>query len=102
KYSHEIESKIKEVENNLVLQVRIEGEPNQTLKDRMNFYHVNAVSIAVIKDYKIEWARGYGWADSVEQRRVTTGTLFQAGSISKSLNAVAVVKMAQDKSLNLY
>jgi CubicO group peptidase (beta-lactamase class C family) len=102
KYSPEIESKIKEVENNLVLQVRIEGEPNQTLKDRMNFYRVNGVSIAVIKDYKIEWARGYGWADNVEQRRVTTGTLFQAGSISKSLNAVAVLKMAQDKRLNLY
>jgi CubicO group peptidase (beta-lactamase class C family) len=102
KYSPEIELKIKEVENNLVLQVRIDGEPNQTLKERMNFYHVNAVSIAVIKDYKIEWARGYGWADSVDQRRVTTGTLFQAGSISKSLNAVAVLKMGQDKKLNLY
>ena len=102
KYSPEIELKIKEVENNLVLQVRIEGEPNQSLKERMNYYRVNAVSIAVIKDYKIEWARGYGWADNVEQRRVTTGTLFQAGSISKSLNGVGVLKMAQDKRLNLY
>ncbi|HMG16151.1 MAG TPA: serine hydrolase domain-containing protein, partial [Saprospiraceae bacterium] len=101
KYATEIESKIKEVENNLVLQVRIEGEPNQSLKEKMNFYHVNGVSIAVIKDYKIDWARGYGWADSIEQRRVTTGTLFQAGSVSKSLNAVGVLKMAQDKRLNL-
>jgi len=102
KYAHEIELKIKAVENNLGLPVRIEGEPNQTLKERMNFYHVNGVSIAVIKDYKIEWARAYGWADSAEQRRVTTGTLFQAGSVSKSLNGVGVLKMVQDKRLNLY
>lgn len=102
KYAPEIELKIKEVENNLGFWIRIEGEPNLTLKDRMKFYHVNGVSIAIIKDYKIEWARGYGWADSTEQRRVTTGTLFQAGSISKSLNGVGVLKMAQDKRLNLY
>jgi hypothetical protein len=64
KYAPEIELKIKEVENNLGFWIRIEGEPNLTLKDRMKFYHVNGVSIAIIKDYKIEWARGYGWADS--------------------------------------
>ena len=102
KYTREIESKIKAVENNLGLPVRIEGEPNQTLKERMNFYHVNGVSIAVIKDYKIEWARAYGWADITEQRRATTGTLFQAGSVSKSLNGIGVLKMVQDKRLNLY
>ena len=102
KYAPEIELKIKAVENNLGLQIRIEGEPHATLKERMDFYHVKGMSIAVIKDYKIEWARGYGWADSVEQRRVGTGTLFQAGSISKSLNGVGVLKMVQDKRLNLY
>lgn len=102
KYSPEIELKIKNVENNLGFWIRVEGDANLTLKDRMKFYHVNGVSIAIIKGYKIEWARGYGWADSVEQRRVTTGTLFQAGSISKSLNGVGVLKMAQDKRLNLY
>lgn len=102
KYSPEIESKIKKVESNVRFWIRIDGEPNLTLKDRMNFYHVKGVSIAVIKDYKIEWAKGYGWADSVEKRRVTTSTLFQAGSISKSLNGVGVLKLAQDKRLSLY
>jgi CubicO group peptidase (beta-lactamase class C family) len=102
KYAPEIELKIKAVENNLGFWIQVEGDPNLTLKDRMNFYHVKGVSIAVIKDYKIEWVRGYGWADSVEQRSVTTGTLFQAGSISKSMNAVGVLKMVQDKRLDLY
>jgi CubicO group peptidase (beta-lactamase class C family) len=102
KYSPEIETNIKAVENNLGFWVRIAEEPNLALKDRMNFYHVMGVSIAVIKDYKIEWTRAYGWADSAEQRRVNTGTLFQAGSISKSLNGIGLLKLAQDKKLNLY
>jgi CubicO group peptidase (beta-lactamase class C family) len=67
----------------------------------MKFYHANGVSVTVIKDYKIEWAKGYGWADSLEQKRVTTQTLFQAGSNSKSLNAVGVLKLVQEGKLNL-
>jgi len=29
----------------------------------------------VIRDYKIEWAKGYGWADTEEKRKVTTDTI---------------------------
>ncbi|HEX8332089.1 MAG TPA: serine hydrolase domain-containing protein [Segetibacter sp.] len=102
KYAADTEKKIKEVENSLGLWMHIEGKKNEyTLHERMAFYRANGVSIAVIKDYKIEWARGYGWADSAEQRPVTTATLFQAGSISKSVNGVGVLKLVQDGKLNL-
>ncbi|HEY5464025.1 MAG TPA: serine hydrolase [Hanamia sp.] len=102
KYSKEVETKIAKVVNNLRGWVQIENEPFKwTLASRMKFYHVNGISIAVIKNYKIEWARGYGWADSTEQRPVTTATLFQAGSISKSLNAVGVLKLVQEGKLSL-
>jgi CubicO group peptidase (beta-lactamase class C family) len=37
---------------------------------------------------KIAWAKGYGWAGVAEQRPMTTETLFETGSISKTLNAV--------------
>ena len=102
KYSGETEEKIKQVENNLGGWVQTEGNPKWSLNERMKFYHVNGVSIAVIKDYKIEWARGYGWADSGQHRPVTSSTLFQAGSISKSLNSVGVLKLVQDGKLNLH
>lgn len=67
----------------------------------MAHYHLKGLSIAVINDYKIEWAKGYGWADSSEGRKVTTATLFQAASISKSLNGVGVLKLVQDGKLDL-
>jgi CubicO group peptidase (beta-lactamase class C family) len=102
RYTPDIEKKIKAVENNLGLWVNIEGANNHyTLEERMAFYRVNGVSIAVINDYKIEWARGFGWADSAAQLPVTNATLFQAGSISKSLNGVGVLKLVQEGKLNL-
>lgn len=72
-----------------------------TLADRMKFYHANGVSVAVINDYKIEWVKGYGYADSAEHRPVTTTTSFQAGSNSKSLNAIGILKLVQEGKLNL-
>lgn len=102
-YSKEVAAKITAVENGLTGIVQIESHPVKwTLEDRMKFYHANGVSIAVIKEYKIEWAKGYGWADSVEQRPVTITTLFQAGSNSKSLNAIGVLKLVQEGKLDLY
>ena len=102
-YPEEVETKIKKVENNLSGWLQIGDAPTKwTLQERMKFYHANGVSIAVIKDYKIEWAKGYGWADSAEQRPVTTATLFQAGSNSKSLNAVGVLKLVQESKLDIY
>jgi len=99
-YSKEVQTKIKKFENNLGLWVQI-GNQQFTLAERMKSNHVNGVSIALIKDYKIEWAKAYGWADSAEQRPVTTNTLFQAGSISKSLNGVGILKLVQEGKLNL-
>ena len=68
------------------LMARIEGAqtPNRqgfdplTLEQLMQRFRVPGVSIAVIKDYRIHWARGYGVADVATGRKVDTETLFQA------------------------
>lgn len=102
KYSEEIESKIKEVESNLGGWAQIEGEKSQwTLAERMKQYYIHGLGIAVIRNYKIEWARGYGMMDTATKAPVTIQTLFQAGSISKSLNGVGLLKLVQDKKLDL-
>ena len=101
-YPPEVQARIKQVEQGLSGRFLVKDEPKHTLKERMAFYHINGLSIAVIHNYRIEWAKGYGWADSADQRPVTTQTLFQTASISKSLNAVGVLKLVQDGRLNLY
>jgi CubicO group peptidase (beta-lactamase class C family) len=100
KYSKEIESQIKQFENSLSGRVIINGKPDNIL-DRMAFYKVKGLSIAVIENYKVIWAKGYGWADEMEKRPITTSTLFIPGSISKTFNAMGVLKLAQDKKLDL-
>ena len=102
-YSREIEDKIKQVENNLSGEMHIQDSMNTyNLQQRMKDNGIFGVSIAVIHNYKLEWARGYGTADIATQTPVTSKTLFQAASISKSLNGVGLLKLAQDSKVDLY
>jgi len=65
-----------------------------TLTELMQRVHLPAVSIAVIKDYRIHWAKAYGIADVETGQSADTATLFQAASISKPVFATIVVKLA--------
>ena len=100
-YSKHVLAQIKQVENHLAGEVKITGEKDYNLIDRMAHYKVKGLSIAVIENYKIAWAKGYGWADEKERRPVTANTMFEPGSISKSLNAMGLLKLVQENKLNL-
>jgi CubicO group peptidase (beta-lactamase class C family) len=95
------EDRVAEVENGLRPPVLIEGDKTWSLADRMRFHHVEGVSIAVIRDSKIEWAKGYGMADAEAKQAVTAATLFQAGSISKPVAAMGALVLVQDGKLTL-
>ncbi|MDN5287795.1 MAG: serine hydrolase [Mucilaginibacter sp.] len=94
--------KIQQFEKSLVGLVQLDGEAPGTIQERMAFYKVPGLSIAVIQNYHMVWAKGYGFADDSLKTPVTAQTLFEAGSISKSLNGVGVLKLVQDKKLDLY
>jgi CubicO group peptidase (beta-lactamase class C family) len=63
--------------------------------------NVPGVSIAIIEDFKVARAVAYGVADSVTRTPVTTRTMFQAGSISKPVAAMASLKAVQEKRFTL-
>ena len=67
-----------------------------TISELMRTFNVPGMSVAVIRDSRIHWAKGYGTADVETGAPVDTGTLFQAASISKTFNAMATLKAAQD------
>jgi CubicO group peptidase (beta-lactamase class C family) len=62
---------------------------------------VPGVSLAVIKDKGIHFARAYGLADVASKRPVRVDTPFQAASISKPVTAMATVRLAQDGRFSL-
>jgi CubicO group peptidase (beta-lactamase class C family) len=67
----------------------------------MQFYKTPGVSIALINDGRIEWARGYGVLEAGGKDLVTTETLFQAASISKSLSAMLALRLVEQGKLDL-
>jgi CubicO group peptidase (beta-lactamase class C family) len=89
------------VEHTLLPAAVVEGVPPWTLADRMRHYHVPGVSIALIEDGHIAWARAYGVADVSTKTAVTPQTLFQAASLSKPVTALAVLRLADQGKLSL-
>jgi CubicO group peptidase (beta-lactamase class C family) len=67
----------------------------------MKLYNVPGLSIAVIDDYKIVWAKGYGVLETGSSAPVTPKTLFQAGSISKPVAATGALYMVEHGRLSL-
>ena len=100
-YSKAVNEKIAQVETSLSGGLVIDGKL-YSIAERMKHYKVAGVSVAVIDNYQIVWAKGYGYADKKEDRKVTSSTMFEPGSISKSLNAVGILRLAQEGKLDLY
>lgn len=56
----------------------------------MKVYKVPGISLAVINDYQVEWAQGYGLKESGKPHPVTAETLFQtAGGLWTTAEDIA-------------
>ena len=100
---NQLSSRIAHITNQLRPTTAFNGafDPPRSLQERMAYFHTPGVSIAVIKDFKLEWAQGFGLRNVRTARIVTIKTLFQAASISKPIFALAVMRLVQDGQLNL-
>ena len=96
-----VPSRIQRVEQGLLPSVLIKGSPGWTIQERMKHYKIPGVSIAVINNFKVEWARGYGVKDLETNEPVTSETLFQAGSISKPVAAMVALKRVEQGKIAL-
>ena len=98
----EVQSRIEKVTSCLTTPVVEKDDPHacQTLQDRMAAEHVPGVSIAVIHNGAVEWAQGFG-VMQLGGKPVTAETLFQAGSISKPVAAMAALHLVQQGKLSL-
>src|SRR6266536_1874660 len=93
--------RIQRVENGtLSVPVGADQPPLQlTLQKLMEIYKVPGVSVAVIDNFEIAWAKGYGVTEVGTSNPVTPRTLFQSGSVSKPVAAVGTLFLVQDGKL---
>jgi CubicO group peptidase (beta-lactamase class C family) len=75
----------------------LENEIRKIVKDTKAV----GVSVALIDNYELVWAKGFGVVEVGTYDSVTTGTLFQAASISKSVTALAIIKKVREGKMSL-
>lgn len=106
KSDKKLNEKISRIENGLESNLQIQYgdsiiKTTYNIEERMQELSIPGLSIAVLNNGVIEWAKGYGIADSLENRKVTTETLFQAGSISKPVAATRALQLVEQDLIDL-
>jgi CubicO group peptidase (beta-lactamase class C family) len=66
-----------------------------TLARWMELFSVPGLSVAVFDGHELLWAKGFGVRESGRPDPVTLDTLFQAGSISKPVSAMAALRYVE-------
>src|ERR1700751_630308 len=97
------EPRIERVVSGLRPPIAVKGQPpvRWKLAEQMAESHVPGISIAVMENSQIAWARGYGVKEAGTTDPVTTSTLFEAQSISKAVTATAALVLVNSGRLSL-
>lgn len=95
-------AQIQRIENGLLPAVVVKGQTQPTkLAEQMAKYKVPGLSVAVIENGKLAWAKGYGVVETGGSTPVTPETLFQAASISKPVAALTALALVEQGKLSL-
>lgn len=73
-------------------------------KDISNFlerYKIKGASVAVTKDGRLVYAKGFGYADEENGELVDPSHIFRLASVSKLITAVAVMRLEEEGRLSL-
>ena len=98
---NDLASRIRRVEHGLLPPVQVRGDAGWTIEERMKHYKVPGLSVAVINNFKVEWAKAYGVKDSQTLEALDVRMLFQAASISKPVTALAALNRVEKGKLSL-
>ncbi len=98
----DIQQRIERVEHGIVPAVVARGEQTVTVSTDaiMDRFGVPGVSVAVINNGVIEWAKGYGVSEA-GGADVNTETLFLAGQMSQSVAAISALELVQGGRIGL-
>jgi len=99
----QVDTRVARVEAGLLPPILWKGEKHagMALADRLAHYQVPGVSLAVMHDGTLAWVRSWGVVRAGEPARVRPDTLFQAGSVSKTVAAMLTLRLASQGRIGL-
>ena len=68
----------------------------------MKRWEIKGGSLAVMKDGRLIYSKGYGWADEEKGEKMSPGNIFRVASLSKLITATAIMQLCERKVLSLY
>jgi N-acyl-D-amino-acid deacylase len=74
---------------------------DKAVEEFMKERNVPGGALAVARNGKLAYARGYGWADREARSAAKPASLFRIASLSKPITGVAVLKLVEDGKLTL-
>lgn len=95
--------RIKEVEKGLLKSVYFKGTKPEKMNiyERMQYYKVPGLSIAVMDDFDIEWEKYYGVKNIETAQPLTDETIFQAGDLSQFISALGSLYYVEQGKIDL-
>jgi CubicO group peptidase (beta-lactamase class C family) len=73
----------------------------QSVRGLMQKYKLPGGAVAVVRDGKLMYARGFGYADVESRTPVQPDALFRIASVSKTLTSAAIMTLVEDGKLHL-
>lgn len=72
-----------------------------SVRDLLRKYNIPGGAVAVVRDGKLFYARGFGFADVENKTPVAPDALFRIASVSKPITSAAIMKLVEEGRLKL-
>jgi CubicO group peptidase (beta-lactamase class C family) len=76
-------------------------ELERYLRGKLVEANTPGIAVAVVREEEIVWSAGVGWADRERRIRVTSDTVFQLASVSKTLTCAGIMALLEDGVIDL-
>jgi CubicO group peptidase (beta-lactamase class C family) len=80
---------------------QIEEKVDPVIQQVMKSYDLPGLAIAIVKDNKIAYAKGFGVKNLKTKDPITTKSLFHMASVSKPFSATAIMQLVEQGKVNL-
>ena len=74
---------------------------DKSVETFMQYWHIRGLSLSVMRNDSLLYAKGYGWADKENKVRMEPGHILRLASVSKLITATGIMKLIEQERLSL-